>query len=419
MNEMYNVNYERSFLGCLIMNNALADTINGRITADSFYDLTNRKIFTKVFDLCSKGNCNLLTLTKELSDIRPDVIASLTDDACGGNFDFYLQNLRNMAIARNLKSEIGRELSSINPDTVFETMHKIDSINNKCMRIDSFVAKDSNSMLTDMIKIVQKNANEHKIMMGYDTGFDNLSRITEGIITGQLYILSARASIGKTAFELQLTSNLCKTGVPVAIFSLEMSAASLIMRMTSQVSGVPIKNIRYGRFSPEQITRFYGACDAISKYRMHVYDESITDKELYTKIRTENKVHGTKVFFIDHLGLIRYSGLNPNKVIQLDEITQELKSMAKELDVAIIVLSQLSRKAEHKEPTLDDLRDSGAIEQNADVVMFIHRERANGTEESIETKVIVAKNRDGSCGTAWFQFFPRETKFVEQEFWNE
>ena len=144
-------------------------------------------------------------------------------------------------------------------------------------------------------------------------------------------------------------------------------------------------------------------------------DEGLrNENDLFSRIRYMAKMNGVKVFFIDHLGLVKHSNRMMKRVEQLDDITQQLLHLAQELDIAIIPLCQLRRDAEGKEPSLNDLKDSGAIEQNADVCIFLHHERSRGEEEFLEAKVIVSKNRDGACGFAEMNFYPKLTKFVER-----
>ena len=187
-------------------------------------------------------------------------------------------------------------------------------------------------------------------------------------------------------------------------------------RLTSLKSGLTIGSISHGTCvrSQNQLVKLQVAVSKIYEMPLYIHDESLrNEKDLLSRIRYMAKINGVKVFFVDHIGLVKHSMPSMKRVEQLDDITQQLLHLAQELNIAIILLCQLRRDAEGKEPALNDLRDSGSIEQNADVCIFLHHERSKGEEEFLEAKVIVAKNRDGACGSSNMNFYPKLTKFVE------
>ena len=271
--------------------------------------------------------------------------------------------------------------------------------------------------LPDKIMQAYNACKSGKMLLGYETGYDKLDDILDGFQTKNLYVLGARPSIGKTAFALNLIANICKNKTPTAVFSFEMSTEQLFYRMIAQLSGLQIGHVQKGFCFATQsgMGKFRNGLEQLFEFPLNIYDRRVdTEDDLYAKIRYEAKVNGTKVFVIDHLGLIGASDPMMNRYMQVGNITKTLHKMAKELDVSIILLCQVGRDTEGKEPTLNQLRESGNIEQDADVVMFLHRER-DMNELNVPTQVIVAKQRDGRIGKVDMIFQLSLSKFIEAE----
>lgn len=411
----YNTDYEKTLLGIMINDNSTVEVIEGNVKQEYFQNDFYGNLFVVI---CSqvkkKGACTIMSLCDELPNVHPSVITEITGSSISSaNWEFYVREIRNFWSARELKKSLGEKLETLSPKTSDDVMQSIDSDITRLMtfgKSKSHSAMELASIVTTRFQESMKNKEQY---LGFNTGWENLSTIIDGLQLGKLIIIGARPSIGKTAFAVQLASNLCKQKINVCMFSLEMTATSLMTRMISVESNLPIRMITHGINAQSTTQRFITSCNQIADYKLAVYDDGVTnEKELYAKIRVEAK-KGTKVFFVDHLGLVRHSNQNMKRVEQLDEITQRLLHLAQELNVVIICLCQLRRDSEGKRPCLADLRDSGAIEQNADICMFLHRERAKGNETQIPTEVIVIKNRDGACGTANMIFNPSQTKFTE------
>ncbi len=413
----YNVEYEKCLLAIMLLDNSLIDIISGKLTSEQFYDVRNGNIFNAICTTFTENkHADILNVSEKFSKEYSVYISSLTDlVATASNWEFYANEIKDFWLARKLKIDLQNKINSLNKDSVIDCIHNLDSNLTSYMKFDNGHPHDMRSLCQELTVDITKNFNSPSRYLGIDIGWENLNDIIDGLQYEKLVIIGARPSVGKTAFAIQMTSNIAKQGIPVCFFSLEMRAKVLFTRMVSQDCAIPISFIQHGLVTQSQSTlqRLNNSMTKIFSYPLNIYDDGIeSEKELLSRIRVEAKQNKVKVFFIDHLGLVRHSDRTMKRVEQLDEITEMLARAAKELGVTIVCLSQLRRDAEGKEPNLSDLRDSGTIEQNADICMFLHRNRATGGEMSIPLKVIVIKHRDGACGTANMLFIPNSTKFV-------
>lgn len=415
--DFYKLEYEKCILGIMLLENTLIDLIMSKISAEYFFNSRHADFYNEICRQYADKKCvSILTIaTKFLQDAA--YISSLTDSVSGtSNWAFYADEIKNLWLTRKIRNDLGDKIESLNTENVLDTIHDLDSSLTSYMKHDNGNPSDMRTLMMDITNDIEATYKKDGIYLGYDTGWSNLSDIIDGIQLQKLIVIGARPSVGKTAFSNQLISNLCKQDIPCCIFSLEMTAKMLMTRMIAAESNLTISSIRHGLCAQTQqgLQKLNIAMSKIYKYPLTIYDNGLkNEKELYSRIRVEAKTKGTKIFLIDHIGLVKYSNSNTKRVEALDDITQHLLHLAQELDISIIILSQLKRDAEGKTPTLADLRDSGSIEQNADICMFIHRERATSTQDSqIQTQIIIIKNRDGSCGTANMIFFPKSTKFV-------
>lgn len=413
----YNVEYEKCILSIMLYDNSLIDIISGKLSAQQFYDARNGNIFNAICNVFVESKCaNILNVSEKFSKDYAVYISDLTNlVSTAANWEFYVNEIKNFWLARRLKNDLQEKANSLSKDSVIDCIHSLDSSLTSYMAFDNGHPSDMRGLCQELTEEIVKNFQNPAKWLGIDTGWENLNDIIDGLQSEKLVIIGARPSVGKTAFAIQMAANIARQNIPVCFFSLEMRAKVLFTRMVSQDCAIPISFIQHGIITQTeaQLQKLNNAMTRIFNYPMRIYDDGIkSEKELISRIRVEAKTNNTKVFFVDHLGLVRHSDRAMKRVEQLDEITDMLARTAKELGVTIICLSQLRRDAEGKEPNLADLRDSGAIEQNADICMFLHRNRATGNEISIPSKVIVIKHRDGACGTANMLFLPQSTKFV-------
>lgn len=278
-------------------------------------------------------------------------------------------------------------------------------------------------------KIIEMATTDNKGLIGLSTGYRELDNITSGLQKSDLIILAARPSVGKTAFALNVLKNVAKSKVndnaTVAVFSLEMSAMQLLQRLIAMESNIPIANIKNGKLSSNEQEKLSFVMQNLSTYNIFVDDTAgIKIGDLKSKARKLKAEQGLEFIAIDYLQLITTNN-SENRQQEVAEISRELKGLAKELEIPILALSQLSRGVEHrqdKRPMLSDIRESGAIEQDADLVMMLYRpEYYNGVLEDEEdqnqeegyTELILAKHRNGSTGTVNFNFVKEINKFTE------
>ena len=418
----YNLEYEKVVLACMVMNNDLIDAIKSKLSSECFYNPKSRLLFETIVSQYAEDGCsNLLTLTTKLKNINPAEIASLTDCTTSTeNWEFYAQKIKEMYISRKMQKEVSSAIESLNGENASDVISDLNIKLSGYMENEGCNGISAKSLCIDIpekIYNTYQSLKDGNMLLGYDTGFEQLNEITDGFQTKQLYVIGARPSIGKTAFGMNLVSNFCKKKIPTAVFSLEMTAEKLFYRMTAKESSLQINHIEKGfcLSSKVGIGKFQNAMERIFEYPLNIYDSGIdNDSVLYSKIRYEAKVNGTKVFLIDHLGLIECANSTGQRYIDVGKITKTLHKMVKELNICIILLCQCAREAEGKEPTLALLRESGNIEQDGDVIMFLYRER-DMNETNVPTDIIVAKNRDGKIGKANMIFQLPYSRFVEAD----
>jgi replicative DNA helicase len=275
-------------------------------------------------------------------------------------------------------------------------------------------------MMLGVINKLEKAVRFRGAISGIDTGFSDLNNVLDGI-QNEYIILGARASIGKTALAVNIAKNMVRKNIPVGYFSLEMSGESLMMRMLSDETTVQARILRSGMIGDSQLKSINNkGCD-MAEYPLYVMDKTRGElTKIISKSRYMVRVMGVKCLFIDHASLIRHPDRKMKRYEQFSEISNEIQALQRELNVPIILLAQLGRESEGKNPTLADLRESGGFEQDADTVMLMHRERKlpEGAR-FIETDIDIAKNRNGACGVVKLLFFPEYIRFANMERGNQ
>lgn len=421
--EMYNEEYEKAIIGIMLSDNSLIDIIRGRIGKECFYNARCRFLFDKIINQWTENRCsNIITLSSEVSDMSADQIASLTDSvSTTANWEFYVSKIRDCYLARLMKKDLASMAENVSADNVGNIVAGLNSKISSYMQYEGDKGKSLQNLCMAVPEQIQKAHDERRKYRGYDSGWEQISDITNGFQEKKLYVIGARPSIGKTAFAMGLLSNFCRQNIPCCAISLEMSCDSLFYRMLSVESKIPMWQLESGTVMDytDGLQKLELALNILFKFPLNIVDTDIDNEDMiYSKIRYEAKVKGTKVFMIDHLGLVESTDRQKQKYEQVGHITKTLHKMAKELGIVIIILCQLNRGAEGKKPNMSLLRESGNIEQDADVIMFLHRER-DANEASIPTDIIIEKNRDGKIGTAKMLFLPSYTKFVEDKGYEE
>jgi len=275
----------------------------------------------------------------------------------------------------------------------------------------------------DAVDLLEKIRDRDPAVMGLSTGFPDLDAFITGLRKGEMIVLAARPSIGKTALALNIACNVAlnpENPAPVAVFSLEMSRELLLLRLVCSMARISLSDIRDGHISQARWIDLIGEVDRLRRTPLFIDDTGgLSIKELRHRARQLRRKHKIELIVVDYLQLIRSDATNRNatRENEVARISAQLKGLAKELQVPVLVLAQLNRQAEQANqlPRLSHLRESGAIEQDADIVMLLHRERdvesARGGEEGHEAKIIVAKHRNGPTGVVTLRFVPKWTRF--------
>ena len=428
-----NLDAERSILGAILLdNNALNAAIETLKPEDFFLD-QHRRVFVQMISLGEhQQGIDLVTLTEELhrrgeleASGGAPYLASLVDGVPKvTNVQHYARIVKEKAVLRNLihathniqqKAFEGDDGADAILDNAESTIF---AIAEDRVRAGLISAKE---IVRDNFERLEKIFREGKSVTGIPTGYAELDKLTSGLQPSELVILAARPSQGKTALALNLMENISiRGGHPVAMFSLEMSKESLLQRLVASVAQIDAHKFRTGHLSRQDWSRMTEALGTISAAPLWIDDSgSISVLEIGAKARRLKRDKGLSMLVVDYLQLITARGRFGNRQEEVSSISRGLKGLAKELQIPVLVLSQLTRAPERDErgPQLADLRESGAIEQDADVVMFIYRphffKQGATPEEREETELRIAKQRNGPVDSVKFVFRSRFTRFEE------
>ena len=427
---------ESSVLGGLLLDNAAWDRVGDLLIDGDFYRYEHRLIYGAIGALINATKpADVITVFEHLQNQGKaeetgglgylNSLAQYVPSA--GNIRRYAEIVRERSILRKLvtaSDEISTD--AFNPkgrpvaDIVDQAEQKIFNIGEQGSRMkQGFQAMDS--LVIALMDRVQEMADNPNDVTGVPTGFYDLDRMTAGFQAGDLIVLAARPSMGKTALAINIAEHVAlHEGLPVAVFSMEMGAAQLAVRIVGSIGRINQSNLRTGKLTDEEWPRLTEAIEKLRNISLHI-DESagLTSSELRANARRLARQCGQLgLIVVDYLQLMSGSaGNEENRATELGEISRGLKMLAKELKCPVIALSQLNRSVEtrpDKRPMMSDLRESGAIEQDADIIMFIYRDDYYTKEASKEpgvAEVIIAKQRNGPTGTVKLAFLKPITKF--------
>jgi len=418
-----NLEAEMSVLGVTFLNkNALAKVCE-ELYPEMFYSDANKKIFAAIkscYD--NKIPVDITTVKEELDKKKNltsvggiDYLGEIIDSvATAANLEYYIKIVKDKAVLRNLIETATDIITNAYEDDE-DITHILDSSEQKIMNVVKERQTSDFIHIRDAIAIAQENleklSQNNSPITGLPTGFYDLDKATAGLHPGEMIIIAARPGMGKTAFALNIATNAAqKTKKAIAIFNLEMPAEQLVNRMRSAVGQVDSYKIQTGQLNHEDWKRINEANSQLADTNIQIVDDAgITAAEIKAKCRNlANKEEGLGLVIIDYLQLVTSGSRRPDSRQQeVSDISRSIKTMAMELKVPVIALAQLSRSAEKREsnqPMLADLRESGSIEQDADIVLFINRSDYYKAKEQLDaTKnvvadIIIAKHRKGSTG---------------------
>ncbi|HOS29731.1 MAG TPA: replicative DNA helicase [Treponemataceae bacterium] len=426
----HNLEAEQATLGALLLDWEAVGTVIRYLRPDRFYSLQNQKVFTAILSLFNKGQRgDILTIIEELRAVGDldssggaSYITSLTDTVpTSANVEYYAKIVLDQAVRRDLlKLSANMVMQShdetINSRAVLEEAQK--EIFNLTDSNSSQTIKTTPELINRAIEMIDNLYKNKTAITGVETGYFELDRMTSGFQPSELIILGARPSIGKTAMALSMAQNIAITKkIPTAFFSLEMSDMQLIQRLLVQEARIRSEYLRTGRLTLDDFQKLQNAAGRIYEAPLYIVDTpNMKLLDLRALARRIKAQHNVQIIFIDYITLITSENASIPRHEQIAEISRSLKSLARELQIPVVVLSQVRRDSEGKQPSLADLRESGSIEQDADVVMFLHRERTSASSEdqknlTIDTQLILAKQRNGPTGIIDLVFIPQYTKF--------
>ena len=427
---------EKAVLGSVFIAPDKLLTAAELVQPSDFYYPANQTIFKAMLDLADKGQAIDPLTIRNLLDSRGEFepaggMAYLTELVTAvptsANIEYYAKNVADKAIARSVINNLTDSIAAVyNSDAGIDEI--ISKTEQSLINASSSRNKSSFKHIYDVIETAQVKIEERASMSsdvtGTPTGFHDFDKITTGLHEDNLIILAARPAMGKTALALNIAQNVAvKAKKAVAVFSLEMGSESLVERMLAAEGNVMSYHIRTGKLSENEWKRLIYAQAQLAEAKIYIDDTpGIRVTEIRSRARKLAKeTDGLGLIVIDYLQLI--TGNNPkNRQQEVSEISRQLKILAKELNVPVIALSQLSRNVEQrqdKRPVLSDLRESGSIEQDADIVAFLYREayydKSDDGPENNKVELILEKNRHGSLGTVQLFFHKEYTKFTNVE----
>ncbi len=430
----HDIDAEESILSAIFISNSTLLDIVEILSPDDFYKGAHKKIFRVIVEMFNNEEpsdlVTVATRLKEKDELEgiggAAYLASIADAApVAVNAVHYAKIIKGKALLRKLITAASTIIEQCIKDKG-DFQDIIDFAERSIFTIAESKSGTTFSTINDLINLnidtLEYLQSKDGGLTGLDTGYLKFNNITSGLQGSDLIILAARPSMGKTAFALNIARNIALVeNVPVAVFSLEMSCQQLSMRLLTAEARIDSNRLKTGFISQEDWQNVTDAASILGEMPLFIDDTpNITAMEIRAKARRLKKEHGLGLIIIDYLQLMKPPFKTDRRDLEIAEISRSLKALAKELDIPIMALSQLNRMLEQrsdKRPMLSDLRESGALEQDADIVSFIYRDDVYNKEADNPKKgtaeIIIAKNRNGATGTAFMHFLGQYTRFEE------
>ncbi|GAA0702462.1 replicative DNA helicase [Paraclostridium ghonii] len=429
----HSVESEQSILGSILLDKEAIITVTETIKPEDFYKEAHKIIYECMMKLNNKSEpIDLITLTEELKkqghleDIGGiSYITSLsTIVPTTSNVKYYADIVKEKSVLRKL-IKVSNDILNLGYDSSIKVEDILEKAEKRIFDISQEKSSEDfqtiNSVLMDTYDMIEKLYTNKEDITGITTGFEDLNKKTNGLQRTDLILVAARPAMGKTAFSLNLVQNAALKGnASVAVFSLEMSKEQLVQRMLSAQSHVELKKIKTGNLDENDWPRIIDAMSVLSNASIYIDDTpGIRIGELRSKCRKLKIEKGLDLILIDYLQLMEGDGGNESRQQEISKISRSLKIIAKELNCPVVALSQLSRAPEQRSdhrPMLADLRESGAIEQDADIVMFLYRDEYYHPDSERKNigEIIIAKNRHGETGSVELVWLGEIQKFANK-----
>jgi len=427
---------EQSVLGGLMLDNSSWDTVSERLVADDFYRHEHRLTFNAMTELAESSHpLDVVTLSEALE--RRDQLESV------GGLAYLAELARNTPSASNIRAyaDIVRERATLRKliqasrqiaDSAYSPEGRLpDELVNEAERLVFQISESRpkfggpigmSDLLTKAVDRIDELFNMKGQMTGISTGFRDLDDMTSGLQPSDLVIIAGRPSMGKTTFAMNLVEHaVVSNDKPVIVFSMEMPAESLMLRMLSSLGRIDQTRMRTGQLEDEDWPRLTSAVNLLKDRQLFIDDTpALSPNELRSRVRRIAREHGNVgLVMIDYLQLMQVPGLSENRTAEISEISRSLKGLAKEFGCPVVSLSQLNRSLEqrpNKRPVMSDLRESGAIEQDADVIAFVYRDEVYNPDNPDNkglAELIIGKQRNGPIGTVHMAFIGKYTRFED------
>ncbi len=429
----HNLEAEQATLGAMLLDWSSVNDIVAFLRAEDFYDQRNHVIFESIMRLSLNGvHGDLLTLIEDLKKNQSldsagglAYISILTDTVpTSANIANYAQIVQENSTRRKLIN-VSSEIKADSFDETKDSRKILEEAEQKIFKLtdsnQTTQIYDMKNVIPKVIQMIDERYKNRNTYSGIPSGYTQLDSMTSGFQNSEMIIVGARPSMGKTALALSMMQNIAiENRIPCGFFSLEMSADQISQRLLSQVARIPSTRLRSGLLKTEDFQKLQSAAGICYDSPLYIVDtpnmKLLDLRAMARRMKVNQKV---KIIFIDYIGLITSENEDAPVYDQQSAISKSLKSLARELEIPIVVLCQVARAAEGDEPNLAQLRGSGSIEQDADMVMFIHGARTKQTEEEgqstspavLDRKLIVAKQRNGPIGDVDLLFISSYTKF--------
>ncbi len=445
---LYNLAFERSILSSIVFEPSQFDELSVILKADDFYLPAHQDIFKAMLHLLQREQpIDEEFIKKELIKVKKfdeQVLLEILSANPISNTQAYVNEIKDKSLKRHLLT-LTTDIKRVTVEEELPSEEVIDIVEKKLYEItqDNQTSdfKDAPKMTFDTMEYIKEmKARGDTVLVGVDTGFSELNKMTTGFGKGDLVIIAARPAMGKTSFILNTVNSLILQNKGVAFFSLEMPAEQLMLRLLSIQTSIPLQHLRTGNMNNEQWSSLNGAIDRMNSAKLFVDDQgSININQLRSKLRKLKNQHPEiEIAVIDYLQIMQGVGTQ-DRHLQVSEISRGLKMLARELEMPIVALSQLNRGLEarnDKRPMLSDIRESGSIEQDADIILFVYRDdvylykeekerekaaKAEGKEfvseyvekEEEDAEIIIGKQRNGPTGHVKLVFQKKLTRFVD------
>jgi len=446
--KLYNLAFERAVLSSIIFEPSQFEELEAFLKTDDFYLPAHQDIYGAIVSLTRRDEpIDEEFIRKELNAKKKfdeNVMLEILSANPISNTAAYIREIKDKSLKRHLLT-LTTEIKKVTLEEDLPSSDVVDMVEKKLYEItqDSQTSdfKDAESVTIDTMRYIQEmKARGNSVLVGVDTGFSDLNKMTTGFGKGDLVIIAARPAMGKTSFALNMVQNLLTKGKGVAFFSLEMPAEQLMLRLLSIETSVPLQKLRVGDMNDEEWNRLGNAVDRMQSSKLFVDDHgSVNINQLRSRLRKLKGQHPEiEMAVIDYLQIMSGTGTR-DRHLEVSEMSRGLKMLARELEMPIVALSQLNRGLESrndKRPMLSDIRESGSIEQDADIILFVYRDdvylykeekerekaaKAEGKEftptyvekDTEEAEIIIGKQRNGPTGHVKLLFEKRLTRFID------